>query len=314
MGILLADIGGTNSRCAVGSAQGRIEDLATFRNAAHAGVAELLSGFLTRLPRSRRPESAALAIAAPIRGDEVSMINISWRFSCRELQHRLGLAELHVLNDFAALAYALPVLAPDEVIPVGGDTPVAGGTKVVLGPGTGLGVASLVSVEGRWHAIPGEGGHVTLPAQDEQEESLVRRAREHYGHCSAERLLSGPGLSFLHETLHGAPALGPEAIGERFLAGDQQAARTAAVFFRLLGTVAGDLALTLGAFGGVYIGGGIVRRYRDALRDSGFRARFEAKGRYKDYMRAIPTQVITAEYPALKGLLAYASAPGRHRA
>jgi glucokinase len=308
MSILLADIGGTNSRCAVGTRQGRIEDLAIFQNASHAGVADLLSGFLARLPQSRRPHSAMLAIAAPILNDQVSMINIGWHFSRQELQHRLGLSVLHVLNDFAALAWALPALAPEDAVQVGGGKAVPAGAKVVLGPGTGLGVASLVSLDGRWHAIPGEGGHVTLPAQDEQEESLIRRARERFGHCSAERLLSGPGLSFLHEALHGGPGLIPEAIGERVLAGDRQAVITAEVFFRFLGTVAGDFALTLGAFGGVYIGGGIVRRYCDALRASGFRRRFEAKGRYQGYLRAIPTYVITAEHPALTGLLAYAMA------
>jgi glucokinase len=142
---------------------------------------------------------------------------------------------------------------------------------------------------------------------------LIRRARERFGHCSAERLLSGSGLAFLHEALHGGPELSPAAIGERILAGDRQAAATAEAFFRLLGTVAGDLALTLGAFGGVYIGGGIVPRYLKALRDSGFRGRFEAKGRYQDYMRAIPTWVITAEHPALTGLLAFASGRGENR-
>jgi glucokinase len=171
-------------------------------------------------------------------------------------------------------------------------------------------VASLVSVNGNWHAIPGEGGHVTLPAQDEPEEALIRMARERFGHCSAERLLSGSGLSFLHQALHGG-GLSAQTIGERFAAGDHRAAATLEVFFRLLGTVAGDVALTLGAFGGVYIGGGIVPRYAEAFRRSGFRQRFESKGRYQDYMRAIPTWVITAAYPALTGLLAFASARKR---
>ena len=308
MNVLLADIGGTNCRCAVGSANGVIGNIVAFRNQGHAGLPELLGEYLTALPKSGRPTCAALAIAAPIRGDDVQMININWRFSRGELQKRLSLEAVHLLNDFAALAWALPALGPEDVFQAGGGTGVAGGTKAVLGPGTGLGVASLVAVNGTWHAIPGEGGHVTMPAADEQEEALIRLARERFGHCSAERLVSGPGLSFLHEALHGGPAISGEVFGERVLAGDQQAAATLEVFFRLLGTVAGDVALTLGAFGGVYIGGGIVRRYADQFRRSGFRDRFEAKGRYEKYLDAIPTWVITAEFPALTGLLEYARA------
>lgn len=308
MSVLVADIGGTNSRCAIGTKQGLIGEIATFRNEAHDGVAEVLSNFLHGLPASGRPDSAALAIAAPIRGDDVHMINIRWRFSREELRRRLGLANLYVLNDFAALAWALPVLGAEDVAGIGGGSPVAHATKVVLGPGTGLGVATLVPVGSRWHAIPGEGGHATLPAQDEQEESLIHKARQRFGHCSAERLLSGPGLSFLHEALHGGAELSPAVVGERMLAGDGQAKATFAVFFRLLGTVAGNLALTVGAFGGVYIGGGIVPRYQQALRDSGFRQRFEDKGRYQHYMRSIPTWVIVAKQPTLAGLLAFAQA------
>ena len=308
MNVLIADIGGTNSRCAVGSERGGIDNVATFRNEGYAGLAELLSHYVATLPASARPDAGALAIAAPIRGDDVQMINIRWRFSSSELQHGLGLARLHILNDFAALAWALPALTGEDIVQVGGGTAIAGAPKTVLGPGTGLGVASLVGINGHWHAIPGEGGHVTMPAQDEQDETLIRMARERFGHCSAERLLSGPGLAFLHEALHGGPAVTPDAFGERVSSGDQQAAATLEVFFRLLGTVAGDVALTLGAFGGVYIGGGIVRRYADAFRRSGFRDRFEAKGRYEEYLGAIPTWVITAEFPALTGLLEYARA------
>ena len=306
MKVLLADIGATNSRCAVGSGLDDVGEVETFRNTDHAGLAELLSGFLATLPPVRRPTWAALAVAAPVTGDHVQMINIGWAFSRGELQRRLSLDGLHVLNDFAALAWALPELAPGDLVRVGGGSAVAGGAKVVLGPGTGLGVASLVSVAGGWHAIPGEGGHVTLPARDEQEEALIRLARQRFGHCSAERLVSGPGLSFLHEALHGGPAQSAEAIGDLIAAGDPEAAATLEAFFGFLGTVAGDVALTLGALGGVYVGGGIVPRYRAAFVRSGFRRRFEAKGRYADYMRAIPTWMIAAQYPTLTGLLAFA--------
>jgi glucokinase len=184
---------------------------------------------------------------------------------------------------------------------------VADAPRVVLGPGTGLGVASLVPVAGGWLALPGEGGHVTMPAQDEAEEALIRAGRERYGHCSAERLLSGPGLTFLHAALNaGGPEMPPEEIGRRLRAGEAAAAATFSTFFRLLGTIAADAALTLGAFGGIYLGGGIVPRYVDVLARSDFRRRFEAKGRYRAYLGAIPTFAITAANPAITGLLCFA--------
>lgn len=306
MNLLVADIGGTNSRCAVASAEFGIGEVATLRNADFPGLPQLLMGYLGTLPAGRRPEAGAFAVAAPISGDEVRMINIGWRFSRHELQRQLGLADLRCLNDFEALAWALPALQPDEVVAVGGGQPIPNACRAVLGPGTGLGVASLVSTGTGWLALAGEGGHVTLAAQDHEEERLIRAARERFGHCSAERLLSGPGLSFLHQSLHAEPGLSAEEIGRRANAGDAKAQATLEAFFRLLGTVAGNLALTVGAFGGVYIGGGIVPRYLEALRRSGFRARFEAKGRYQEFMRGIPTWVITAKYPALTGLVACA--------
>jgi glucokinase len=303
---LLADIGGTNTRCALRDADGRIGPVAAFRNAAYAGLAEVLEAFLGTA--GARPARAAIAVAAPVGCDEVAMINIGWRFSREALRERLGLRALHVLNDFAALAWALPVLGPADLAAVGGGAPATGGTRLVLGPGTGLGLAGLVAAGDGWVAVPGEGGHVTLPAQDEREEAVVRAVRARFGHCSAERLLSGPGLALLHETLHGGAGAAPEEIGRRFLAGDAAASATFAAFFALLGTVAGDAALTLGATGGVYVGGGIVPRYAAAFARSGFRERFEAKGRYRGYLAAIPTWLVTAEHPSLRGLAAYARA------
>jgi glucokinase len=305
MALLVADIGGTSSRCAVASAEGRIGNVITLRNADFPALPAMLTHFLDSLAPAERPAAAALAIAAPIRGDEVRMINIGWQFSQRELQQDLRLSRLRCLNDFEALAWALPALGADAIVKVGGGT-AAHATKAVLGAGTGLGVASLVRVDERWHAQPGEGGHVTLAAQDAREERVIRAARERFGHCSAERLLSGAGLSFIHEALHGGPALGADEIGRLATAGDTHANETLEVFFLFLGTVAGNLALTVGAFGGVYVGGGIVPRYVEQFRRSGFRQRFEAKGRYLEYMRAIPTWVITAKHPALTGLVAFA--------
>jgi glucokinase len=306
MTLLLADIGGTNTRCALTGPDGAPLPAARFRNEAYAGIVELLSAYLASVPARERPRGAALSIAAPIRGDHVHMTNIDWSFSIADLQRQLRLATLEVVNDFAALAWALPALGPGDVVQIGGGAP-SHGPRVVLGPGTGLGVATLVPCAGAsWHVIPGEGGHVTLPAQDEGEAAIVRQVRERFGHCSAERLLSGPGLSLLHALLHGESGLAPEAIGDLARNGNPNARATFETFFRLLGTVASDVAITVGAAGGVYVAGGIVPKYLDAFRQSGFRERFEAKGRYRDYQRAIPTWVITSADPALVGLAAMA--------
>jgi glucokinase len=311
MHLLVADIGGTNSRCAVSTGFAAPERIGRFRNADFPDLAALLSAYLAGLPATARPRVAALAVAAPIGGDEVRMMNITWRFSRRELQQRLALDQIHVVNDFAALAWALPALGAAELRQVGSGSAVPQAPKLVLGPGTGLGVATLAPCGDGWQAIPGEGGHVTLAACDAADEKIIRAARERFGHCSAERLLSGAGLGFLQQALHGGEAMPAEVIGAALAAGDAAAAATFEAFFRLLGTVAGNAALTVGASGGVYVGGGIVPRYAEAFARSGFRERFEAKGRYRDYMRAIPTWLIGARDPALTGLVALARSRSR---
>lgn len=309
MTLLVADIGGTNTRCALALPAG-LGPASRYRNADFPDLATLLARHLDSLPRPRRPRLAALSIAAPILGDEVRMSNIDWRFTREGLRGALALDGLLLANDFAALARALPELDSTGLAAVGGGRPVADAPRIVLGPGTGLGVATLVRVAGRWASLPGEGGHATLGSCSDREDALLRAARQRYGHCSAERLLSGHGLSFIYETLQAGPALPPEAIGQRFIEGEPHAAEAFGLFFSLLGGMAGNLALTLGALGGVYIGGGIVPRYLDGIARSAFRQRFEAKGRFRDYLREIPTWVITHPVPALEGLVALARDEG----
>jgi glucokinase len=311
MSLLVADIGGTNTRVALAADAG-IGPVTAFRNAAFPDLATLLARYLETQPATDRPRAGALSVAAPIRGDDVQMSNIDWHFSRPVLRQALALDHLLVANDFAALARSLPELGAADLAAAGGGAAVATAPRVAIGPGTGLGVASLLPAGDRWITLPGEGGHATLGATDDQEAAIVRAARQRYGHCSAERLLSGHGLAFLHETLHGGAPLAPEAIGARLAAGEADAAQTLEVFFGFLGSMAANVALTLGAFGGVYIGGGIVPRYLEAFQRSRFRERFESKGRYKDYLRAIPAWVIVDPYPALKGLAAMARDAG-HR-
>lgn len=312
---LIADIGGTNTRCAISRAGEAPAAIEAFRNRDFPSLDRLLAAYLGALPPADRPDQAVIAVAAPIRGDEIRMVNINWTFSVAALARSLSLKRVIPLNDFAAQAYALPVLQPGDLHKVGGGKPVDRAPKVVAGPGTGLGTAGLVHLDGQWHAITGEGGHVTMAPANEREAHLVALGRERFGHCSAERLVSGAGLAFIHEVVSGGRKLAPREIGDAVQAGDDAALESLDIFFELLGTVASNLALTFAAFGGVYIGGGITPRYIAQFSASGFRTRFEDKGRYRAFLADIPTWVITADQPALHGLAAYAQAcpPGKDR-
>jgi glucokinase len=307
MTYMLADIGGTHTRCALfeGNNEG-IRAIQVLLNSEFDSPLTLLHRYLESLAAADQPKTGIFAIAAPITSDAVKMINIDWHFSVADLRDSLRLTRLTALNDFEALAYALPDLRPKQLMKVGAGAVVASKPKVVLGPGTGLGVAGLIPTGTGWQAIGGEGGHVTLAASNDREADLLRSVRNRIGHCSAERLVSGPGLSLIHTLLHGTEPLAPARLSELVAAGDPLAADTFEIFFQLLGTVASDLALTLGAFGGVYLGGGIIPRQLERFAQSGFRERFEDKGRYADYLRSIPTFVIIEDHPTLMGLAAYA--------
>ena len=302
---LVADIGGTHSRCAL-VVDGRPGRPHVVRNEKHPDIASMLREAIQALaPGGVR--RAALAIAAPVRGDAVHMTNRGWRFSVEGLRKELGFDRLDVINDFTAIALALPHLSPDERLSIGGGTALPGAAVAVLGPGTGLGVSALIPCDGGWAPVSGEGGHVTLPAADELEGRILARARERFDHVSAERLVSGPGLLLLHELLGeelGAQELArtPEEVSARAARGDVLARRTLDTFFSLLATVAADVALTFGALGGVYLAGGILPSLREPLLASSFRARFESKGRYREYMDDIPTYLVVAAQPALIGL------------
>lgn len=305
---LIADIGATQTRCALLDDQGREVVPEVFDNAGFTGVAGLLSSYLDHRRTSDRPKHAALAVAAPIAGDEVQMINIAWRFSQRELQRALGFTRLEVCNDFAAIARALPQLKPADLVKIGAGQAVPRMTMATLGPGSGLGVAALVPADDSWAVMTGEGGHVAMPAQTPEEQNVIALLRERFGgHCSAERVLSGPGLVNLYVALaelagRGQPTVTPQDVTHLAKQGEPLARKTLGMFCAMLGTVAADLAVTTGARGGVYIAGGIVPRFVEYLGKSEFRARFEAKGRYRSYVAAIPTHVITAPLPAFRGL------------
>jgi glucokinase len=252
-----------------------------------------------------------LGIASPITGDVVRMTNHTWSFSISEMQKQLGVARLNVINDFTALAMALPAIPVESLVQVGGQSVALHGPKALIGPGTGLGVSGLLPTRqnDQWVAIAGEGGHTTLAAQNETEYRVIELIRQRHGHVSAERILSGPGLVDLYGALRQLQKKAPVDVASaaeitRWALQDKEpcACQSLAMFAGFLGTVAGDLALTLGARGGVYVGGGMVPRWLGWFETSDFRARFEAKGRYGAYLQDIPVWVINAsEAPALLG-------------
>jgi len=308
---LLADIGGTNARFAWQAATGEaLRDAATLSTREHATLAGAIRHYLaaTAIPT---PRWCAIGIANPVTGERIQMTNHDWSFSIPALQAELGLERLLVRNDFTMLALALPDLLPHELRQVGGTTAVAGAAMALIGPGTGLGVSGLLpaSSGAAWVPLQGEGGHVSLAPATPREAAVLARLQERYGHASAERAVSGAGLEALHEALARLDGDGdfiplPAAeISARALATtDARCVEALALFCAFLGSVAGNLALTLGARGGVYIGGGIVPRLGEAFTRSPFRARFESKGRFRNYLGAIPVFVIdTPASPALRG-------------
>lgn len=308
---LLGDIGGTNARFAWQAGDGApLQDIVALATADHASVGAAIAHYLAMTGRNA-PPWCAIGIANPITGDRVQMTNSHWSFSISALQAELGFERLRVINDFTALALALPDLTPAELRQLGGGAAVAGSAIGLIGPGTGLGVSGLLPgvAPGVWLPLQGEGGHVTLAAASEREAAVLRVLRERFGHASAERAVSGMGLEALHAALTTLDATGSTAalpaadITARALAGsDARCAEAVALFCSFLGSVAGNLALTMGARGGVYIGGGIVPRLGALFERSVFRERFEAKGRFRDYLAQIPVFVIhTSVSPALLG-------------
>lgn len=305
--ILLADIGGTHVRFALAEAGG-IGEPTVLRCRDYPGPEAAARAFLA----GRRPPRAAFAVAADVAGDAVDVVNSHWRFSIAAVRIGLGLERLDVVNDFTALALSLPHLAEGDRLQLGGGTACPGAPIGVLGPGTGLGLSGLIPVPGGgWVALAGEGGNATMPAATDREAALLGRLRRDLGHVSAELVLSGPGLVNLYRAvaaLSGRPAGldSPDAVAAHGLDGScPLCAEALAHFFAMLGTVAGNLALSLGARGGIHLAGGILPRMVEALGRSGFRARFEDFGRFRPYLAGIPTWLILHPSPALIGLSRY---------
>ncbi len=310
---LLADVGGTNVRFALDDGAAGRDDVAVLATRDFPSLIAAVRHYLaSRGEAGRRVRRGAIGIANPVWGDQIRMTNHDWSFSIEAMRVALDWDAFVVLNDFAALAYALPSLAPADLLRIGGTAGEPHAPCVLLGPGTGLGVSSLVFSSAGPVAAPGEGGHVSFAPETAQEIRLWHFMHSRFPRVSCERLLCGSGLSYLHAFLSGVPLasslgegdlLAPEAITSAALSGtDRVCSETIDLFCGLLGALAGDLALALGARGGVFVGGGIVPRLGERVAQSPLRARFQDKGRMSDYLHDIPIDVILSPYAALTGL------------
>ncbi|HTJ63911.1 MAG TPA: glucokinase [Alphaproteobacteria bacterium] len=311
---LIGDIGATNARFAL-LENDEPTHIAVLPVADHPSLRDAIQAFLKQtegagLPRPRR---GALAVAGPVTGDYLSFTNHPWSFSIAALTRDIAFDYLKVVNDFVAQAMAAPRIGADRRRQVGSGTPVDGVPIAIIGPGTGLGVSIVVPVKGnagnRWVPLAGEGGHATLPAVTDRERALIELLyRSGRKHVSAETFICGAGLSLLHSSLStlngvGKTELNPPEVTDRALKGtDPVAVEAVAIFCALLGTVAGNLALTAGSRGGLFIAGGIVPKLGGLFDKSDFRERFVAKGRMRTFLEPIPTYVITEQYPAFLGL------------
>jgi glucokinase len=310
---LIADVGGTHARFALCSSVQTIEQISIVATADYPTIEQAIRAYLQRCgnPPVKR---AVMGIANPLLGDHMKMTNSRWEFSIEKTRQALGFEHLRLINDFTALALSLPHLSAAELDQVGAGTSVPNSPLGLLGPGTGLGVSALIPGRNGWTPLAGEGGHANFAPSSELELQLWQQARQAYGHVSIERLASGSGLQFIYQALcrlAAAPSqdYSPADISRQALAGAcVQCRRALDTFCAILGTAASDLALTLGARGGIYIGGGIVPQLGSYFAQSPFRTRFEDKGRFSGYLAAIPVFVITSANPGLLGAAAYVEA------
>jgi glucokinase len=304
---LLGDIGATNARFSL-LANDALGPVTEFEVARYARFPDVVAAFLN-IHRDQVPvTNALLAVAGPVEGERCKLTNCSWIIDVNELRTTFGLAKVRVVNDFAATAYSLPSLTPADLYAIGGGRAVPRAPMAVLGPGTGLGVACLVPGSKEPAVIAGEGGHATFAAASHREDAVIDYLRRHFGHVSAERVVSGAGLENLYQAIavldeREVPSRDAAEITKTALNGTCRTACAALdMFCALLGSFSGNVALTFGARGGVYIAGGIAPRMAEFIGRSEFRERFEEKGRLRPYLEAIPSNVIVHSAAAFMGL------------
>lgn len=304
--ILVGDVGGTNARLALCDVtSGEISHIHRYSANDYATLEEVITHYLEG--QQVAVQEACIAIACPITDDWVEMTNHSWAFSISSMELNLGLSKLEVINDFKAVSMSIPMLGQADLLKLGGGQPDASKPIAVYGAGTGLGVCHLIKTDTQVISLPGEGGHVDFAPNSEEEDRILSALRTRHGRISYERVLSGPGLVNLYKGIvmvdgRQPEALKPQDITDRALNDTCTDCRRAlSLFCILLGRFGGNLALTMGTFGGVYIAGGIVPRFLEFFKSSGFRHAFEDKGRFSEYLQDIPAFLITHPQPGLLG-------------
>lgn len=318
-GELVVDVGGTNVRFALTTEDGGLGHAVKLKCSTFSSLTHAIESYLESVPGRPAPAAAAIAVAGAVLNDRIQMTNQVWSFSLEETKRALGLERLVVLNDFEALALAIPLLAKDALDTIKPGVPRQGAPIAVMGPGTGLGTSALILAGDFETALAAEGGHRTLAATTDREWSVIRTLAERHGHVSADRVLSGPGLGRIHWALSALEGAQPDReleaveIGELARQGScPLAVEALGLFSGWLGMVAGDLVLTLGARGGVYLGGGVLPKLGRAFDRQAFNARFVAKGRMSEYLEPVPVHLILRRGATLFGA-ARALARADHR-
>ncbi|MBY5990797.1 glucokinase [Ferrimonas balearica] len=311
---IVADIGGTNARFALAQRQAdgiHVSHVERFPSADYPSLETVVRRYMDSLPEGIEFDGACLAVAGPVGGDSVVVTNLGWYANIAELQAHLGLPKLRVINDFVAYAYSIPLLPSDQMQTVKPGEALAGAPRVVLGPGTGFGVASLVPSARGWHAIPCEGGHISLAATNERQAALVEILRRRFAHVSVETVLCGRGMVNLYQAMGQllnleAPLGTPAEITGAVQSGQDPLAReTLSEFCRWLGSVTADMVLAQGARGGAYLGGGILPRIAEFLQHSDFTQAFGHKGIMTGYLEPVPVSLALKSDTALMGAAAW---------
>lgn len=308
---LVADIGGTNIRLGYFIGDDDAQSLTVYQCAEYDSLDAVVKKYIDQFELAGSVINACLAIACPVDNDLISMTNLPWTFSKSALKQSLSLNKLVLINDYTAIAHAIPYLTDSQKVQIGRGQVVENKPISICGPGTGLGVANAVSLNGQWHALGGEGGHVDFAPTDHLETEILNFLLGKYEHVSYEQLLSGLGLEQIYQALchinnEDKPLLSAKEVSQKALEKSCNVCeKSLATFCKVLGSFAGNLALTMSSFGGVYIAGGIVPRFIDYFANSDFRAQFESKGRFYEFNCSIPTFVITESQPGILGASAY---------
>lgn len=316
---LVADIGGTNIRLATTDQYNNLNDIETYQCQNFPHLSNVIYQYLSDKKLLNSRVNACLAIACPVDTDAISMTNLPWQFSQKQLKQDLKLHSLTLINDYTAIGMAIPLLNDQQKVKVGGGEAVAKKPIAVCGPGTGLGVANLVNIDDHWHCLGGEGGHTDFAPVDELDIHIFQQLKRNKQRISYEQLISGYGIEQIYQALVAINQqtdnqstgtdivkLSAQEISSKAISGDCATCfQTLSQFCKVLGSFSGNLALTTGSVGGVYIAGGIVPRFVEFFKDSGFRERFETKGRMSYLNQNTPTYVITESQPGLLGAAAY---------